>query len=284
MARSTTIASRGAAALASLLVFGALSGCGGGVDVAPSTPSIDGSGMAVANFAGADQGQTRQVSAIVSASRQQVVGVVGETVTLDAAGFGRVANIPMSSTVAVGLNGPGGPYTQGADGATCAADPACQFWVEDSAAGVLGRSAAASSPIPTGVPLTVSYSYFSTFLDVTVSVNYGALGEDITVSAFNIGSTESGPYSTIVQAAAAPADGSKAFDARVRAQLLQPTGQQDFEVVPSAIDRLDVTSVNLTNQLNPCISGHLVTAMTDRLNPDPLNPVTLDVTFDDSNC
>ena len=258
-------------------------GCGGGTEVAPPTPLVDGDGLAQASLDGVSRGETRIVSAIVSSSTTQAVPVAGEVVQFGASQFLTTANHPLTLTP-VTLTGPGGPYSAGVDQASCAADPTCQFWVEDYNAGAIGRNPSATSPIPTGVPLSISYEWSKTLLSVEVSITYGNIGEFITILVHDIGRDETGPFTVTAVSAAPPADGSKAFDATMTTGLLQPTGQQQFVVVADVGNHVDVTEVNLTNSLNPCIQGHLVTAVTDSVNPDPANPNHLDVTFDDSDC
>lgn len=286
MARPTIIARRpicvfiAASCVATSLL---LSGCGGGTDVAPPTPLVDGNGFAQATFDGVSRGETEIVSAVVAGASTRPVTVVGEAAQFPATGVLMLANRPMTLTP-VTVTGPGGPYSQGVDEATCTADPTCQFWVEDYNAGVLGRNPTASSPIPTAVPLSVNYEWSETLQSIQVSVTYGNLGEDIRIWVHNIARTETGPFTVTVQSTGAPADGSKAFDAQMNTGMLEPTGQKSFGVVADPGNRLDITGVDLSNSLAPCIQGHLVTAMTDTLNPDPANPNHLDCTFDDSDC
>lgn len=276
-----------AAALGALAVS-AIVGCGGGVEVAPPTPDVNGTGLGQATLDGVDRGQTEQVTAIVAGTVGQTVAVTGEVVTFDATGFVRLQNFPLTldPVVLVDPLDPTNPFTRGADQASCEADPAnCDFWVHEMNAGVLGRRATTPPPaIPIG-PLSVSYSYTQTLLTVVVDLAYAAQGENIRVTVFNVETNATGPFSTSLRASSPPAGAVKAYDARVQTGLLEPSGRQDFAVVdPHPSNRLDVTGVDLSNLLNPCIQGHLVTAMTDSLNPDPANPVILDVTFDDSDC
>src|SRR5436190_1901550 len=114
-------------------------GCGGGTEVAPPTPLVDGDGLAQASLDGVSRGETRIVSAIVSSSTTQAVPVAGEVVQFGASQFLTTANHPLTLTP-VTLTGPGGPYSAGVDQASCAADPTCQFWVEDYNAGAIGRN------------------------------------------------------------------------------------------------------------------------------------------------
>lgn len=271
------------AALACALAAATIFGCGGGTEVAPPSPVVDGDGFAQASLDGVSRGETRVVSAVVASGTTRAVQVVGEVVQFGASPFLSTANRPMTLTPVV-LTGPGGPYVAGVDQATCTADPNCQYWVEDYAAGAIGRNASATSPIPTGVPLSLTYEWSETLQSVQISVSYGNVGEDILVWVHNVGRDETGPFTVTVQSAGAPADGSKAYNAAMRTGLLQPTGQKVYGVVADAGNRLDITGVDLSNVLNPCIQGHLVSAMTDTLDPDPANPNHLDVTFDDSDC
>ena len=265
-----------------------LSGCGGGTEVAPPTPLVDGNGFAQATFDGVSRGETEIVSAVVAGASTRPRTVVGEAAQFPATGVLTLANRPMTLTPVTltgpGGTGPGGSYLQGVDETTCTADPTCQFWVEDYNAGVLGRNATASSPIPTAVPLSVNYEWSETLQSLQISITYGNLGEDIRIWVHNVARTETGPFTVTVQSGGAPADGSKAFDAQMNTGMLQPTGQKVFGVVSDPGNRLDITGVDLSNLLAPCIQGHLVTAMTDTLDPNPASPNHLDCTFDDSDC
>ena len=267
-----------------------LVGCGGGVEVAAPTPDVNGTGLGQATLDGVDKGQTEQVTAIIAGTSGRTVAVTGEIVTFDATGFVRLQNYPLTldPIVLVDPADPTNPFTRGADQASCEADPtSCDYWVEDANAGVLGRRITTPpSAIPLGVPLTISYSYTQTLLTVVVDLAFAVQGENIRITAFNLATDTTGPLPAIlVRTASAPTDGSWAFDARVQTGLLRPTGRQDFVVVDGATaNSLTITGADLSNVVNPCIQGRLTAGMEDSVNPDPLNPVLLEVTFDDSDC
>lgn len=261
--------------------------CGGGTDVAPPTPVVDGLGFAQASLDGVSRGDTEVVSSVVSGSTTRRASVVGEVVQFGATPYLTAANRPMTPATApppLVLTGPGGPYVLGASAVDCAADPACQFWVEDYEVSALGRNATATNPIPTGVPLSLSYDWLESLQSVQVSIVYGALGEDIRVQVHNVGRNETGPFSVTAQSSAPPADGSKAFDALMRQGMLEASGQRRLQVVADPGNRVDVTGIDLSNTLDPCIQGRATVLLTDPDNADPLNRSLLDVTFDDSNC
>ena len=266
--------------LAPAVLFCLVGGCGGGTEIAPPSPVVAGLGSASASLDGASFGSTQEVQADIGGSTQTPTDIVDEPVTFLGSDFARLAHGGLTGGAVVlrpTIGGP--PWVLGADRPSCLADPTCDFWVDDPDAGILARNPGGA--ISAGGSGFASYTYLRALLKVNVAILYPA-GRAIRITVFNVDSEATGPLTITTVAASAPAGGALGFNAELETNL---TGLQHglYATVNDATARLDVTSIDLSNQLNPCIAGHLVVHVTDTNDPNP-NQATLDATFNDPDC
>jgi hypothetical protein len=280
---------RPAARIVALAVFACttvLAGCGGGTDIAPSQPLPPGTGMASASLAGADFGSTQLVRALIEGvapgSGQRIV-VTDEVATVAPDGLVRLANGALLLEPVTVTEGGGPALAQGADAGACTP---CDFWVQDDVLGVLRVSTTGS--LQPGDVVEVDYAYERQPLSVTVGVNF-ALGRSIQIRLFNVDADQTGPLTVTTISPSAPGGPSFpiAFTYGVAVDLTQ-FQVQTFNAFDDPADPadnvLEITGMDLTNSLNPCIEGRLNGFVLDAAQPDPTNPYPISVTFSDPDC
>jgi hypothetical protein len=271
-------------ALAAVVVAAALSACGGGSEVAPSTPIVEATGMATASIGGASLGGSELVTCGITRTSQAPAVVTDEVVTFTA-GTTRLANAPIvAGGVPIELfSGPGRtgtPYQEGTD------------FTATRSVGVLTRIA--GSALPDGTPLYASYTYLASRHDVEIGLTFPA-GQWITLTVFNLTPTTPVPVTITASSITAPGDGSLAFHAAAATNLTELATRTAYLLVTEcstvmdpvscpAANQLVLESFDLTNVLNPCIAGSVRGTLSDENDRDPSNRAVLDATFDDPSC
>lgn len=267
--------------------------CGGGTDIAPSEPSIDGVGSASVLLGTLDLGASTQVDAGVSGVVNAPGTVTDEVVTVRPDGFIVLANGSLSSPI-VTLTGPGGAptYCQGVNAAcvgtpTCAVPPSttptipCDFWLADASVGLLQVSPSGTIPAAPAT-LEADYSFSNRLLTLGVGVTFPN-GQFVTLTIFNLASTAVPPRTINLTVSTAPAaPHPEAFYVSAQTNLTRPTGRELFTTIEGdPANTLTLTDIDLTNEANPCVAG--TGSVQVRSDADP-TPVTLDFSFAAPGC
>jgi hypothetical protein len=168
--------------------------CGGGTDIAPSSPVIEGEGFASATLAGRDFGASTQIDAGVSGV-QNDVRTATDLLTIRPDGYGVLSHGLLASLIVTVTGASGTPtYCQGQNAGcvgvpTCAIPPSpvatipCDFWVADATQGLLQVSP--SGTLPAGTAVSASYSYNERLLTLSIGLTFPS-GQFISLVVFNL--------------------------------------------------------------------------------------------------
>jgi len=275
----------------SLMLAGAaglLMRCGGGTEVAPATPVVEGPGSAAAQLGGDDLGATQLVAAGIAGEAAALTNVVGEVVTFAAAtppapsiarlAHGQVATNPSPVLYSDPPPPPIATYLRGPDEASCGA---CNYWLHNLA-GVLERKNDPSNPLPTGTPLLFDYTYNARLLELSVGLTFAA-GSNISIIIHNVPSdarptlTATGVSESRVPTAPYPVTFWVVATTSLNAPVpLTQTSMDDG----SGVNQLVIDQLDLTNEGNPCVGGHLTVTVRDGVS----TPVLLDSDFVSPGC
>lgn len=275
-------------ALAGALGAVVLVGCGGGTEIAPSEPDVEGTGFASVSLDGVDLGSTRLVSSGVSDTLSLTTQVVGETVTFGGDDTAQLANGNISQGAVFRVAGLGGaPVYAEWDDVLLTGD-----YRIDRTTGLLTREA--TGAIPAGDTVEVRYTFLTDHYSVTMGIVI-ALGARIEVNVHNLLVGEMAPI-TITQTSSAPlGDGTKTFTVDAETEQTILVGRGRFITVDACstdtdpancpvMNAVDVTMLDATNALNPCIGGSLAATVQDLNDSDSTNRHVLLVDFDDPDC
>jgi hypothetical protein len=271
--------------MGSLALAGAamlLMSCGGGTEVAPASPVVEGPGSAAVRLGGNDLGATQLVSAGIADQATVLTAVTGELVTFSAAtpsiarlAHGGVAPNPSPALYSDPPPPPVATYNRGVDELSCGP---CDYWVHN-VAGVLQRNP--SGAVPTGTPVPFDYTYNARLLEVSVGVAFSA-GSSIRIIVHNVPS-DAGPTITATRVTEARIGASPQ---PVTFWVIATTGlNTPVPVTQTAVDdpanQIVIDQLDLTNEGNPCVGGHFTVNVRQTLT-DPL--VLLDGDFVAPGC
>lgn len=278
----------GVALVAGLLVS-VFVACGGGSEVAPANPVVVGVGTGSIRVDGQDLGGTQLVRAIVSASGTIEVAVT-ETVTFSSDTVQLAHRVLTGDPVSIVAVTGGETYEEG------------DHFSVVRASGTLTRVPAPDpagapsplTPIPLGEAMSVSYRYLAPLLTVQADIVLST-GAEGSVTLFNVPPPDGAGLVINESAGIAPADGSLAFNATLDTDLLESVGKHTYVLVETCElpadptdcpvqNELVIDSYDVSNELDPCISGRLVATMRDTLNPTLANRAVIEMTFDDPEC
>lgn len=256
-------------------------GCGGGTDIAPSAPVVEGDGFAQATVAARDFGRTEQLSAGVQSVQNVVTTATDEVVSFGTNGFANLAHGSLSSLIVV-LTGPGGApvHVQGPTSACVSDVPPCDFWLEDVAAGVL--QARTGGPIPAApATLLADYSYNARLLTVTIGVTFPD-GQYVTIQVFHLADGMPVPLTILPVVDSPPATPYPlAFNVVVQTNLTTSGSREVLQAFDDPANSLTVTRLDLTNEALPCVAGDLTVKLRVSGNPTEYD---MDCSFEAPGC
>jgi hypothetical protein len=268
--RACVILGAASFAAASLL----LGGCGGGTDIAPSDPIIEGQGFAAGALGSRDFGESSQVDAGVASVQASAATATNEAVTIRADGYGVLAHGLLSSPI-VTLTGPGGvpTYCQGLTAAcagtpTCGVPPTipCDFWLADAGAGLIQVSP--TGTIAPGSTVEADYSYNSRLLTIDIGVTFPS-GQFLTILVYHVPSVVSLPLDLTQTVSSPPsAPYPMAFSVILQTNLTTSGSREILTSIDTPGNLLHFTRLDLSNEGEPCLEGTL--NVTVDASPTPL--------------
>lgn len=275
-----------AAAGAALALLG-LSACGGGDELAPPDPQVEGPGMAVVQLGGVEVGSTPLVTSGLASTRDLTVEAAGEVVTFEGdPPVARLSRTDLAPSVpgpcevsVVQTADPTQSYTQGCDYSIDSNNGLLQSMEPDPAVDCDGDGELPDG-IPAGTEVTVDYCYFDAVYTVAVGIALPE-GDFFELDFHNIPAGTSENLSTSRLAATAPGDGSLAYFATAAQDLTILNGARFTAVDDPAMNLATIIAADLSNALNPCIEGTVVTAVR---NDSTGEQTVLEVDFDDPDC
>ena len=250
-------------AAASLL----LGGCGGGTDIAPSDPLIEGQGFAAGALGSRDFGESSQIDAGVASVQASAATATNEPVTIRPDGYGLFQHGLLSSPI-IGLTGPGGApvYCQGLTAScvgtpTCGVPPTtpCDFWLADATAGLIQVSP--TGTIPPGAVVEADYSYNSRLLTIDIGITFPS-GQFLTIIVYHVPSVVSLPLDlTQTVSSPPPSPYPMAFAVILQTNLATSGDREVLTSIDTPGNLLHFTRLDLTNEGSPCLEGTLNVTM-----------------------